>query len=170
MLKKFGLVLLLSTALAWPAAAGCVMFQAMGNIENGYIQIRGENAKKMQPVLDEFEHLGGPNLRPNIPIGTQLSPQDLRRFQELRFEILKIRSRGMVLSAYVRDMRLIAKLSEIARNITLQGRDYKDGSPDAAYAQLLMLVFAATAADPTPKAQPSKDDCSIDAALWGEQQ
>jgi hypothetical protein len=112
MLKKFGLALVLSTAVAAQAsAAGCVLEQALHNIEYGAIQLKAEYARETIPILDEMQRLLPNNSTNSLPTGLQLSPRASQRFEKISFDLLKIRSQGMILSAYVRDARVISSSS-----------------------------------------------------------
>jgi len=166
--KKFGLALLLSTALAAQAsAAGCVLEQALHNIEYGAIQLKAEYARQMRPILDEMQRLLPNNSANNLPTGLQLSPRASQRFEKLSFDLLKIRSQEMILSAYVRDARVIGRAAQVAHNI-LNGKDYTDKDPDYFYFQVLAFVTIAYSGEPDFK--PSTDDCSLDRGLWSSEE
>lgn len=90
MLKKFGLVLLLSTTLAVPAPAICIIEQAMHNIEFGAIQLNADYARQMKPMLGEMEKLMPKNGSNGLPAGLQMSPQASRRFEKMSFDVLKL--------------------------------------------------------------------------------
>ena len=161
MLKKFVLGALLSTALASQAPADCLLEQAMHNMEYGYIQLKGEHATKMAPILDEMKKIpgGGNN---DLPSGLQMSPQASQRFQKLSFDLLKIRSQVMILSAYVRDARVITKAAQIAENMR-KGKSYDEKDPDFFYSAIVAILSGVMADELNP--QPSADDCSVDSGL-----
>ena len=52
----------------------------------------------------------------------------------------------MILSAYVRDARVIAKAAQVAENAR-KGKEYGDNDPDAFY---YLIVVLTAAADDTP--------------------
>jgi hypothetical protein len=167
MLKKFGLALILSTALAAQAsAAGCVLEQALHNIEYGAIQLNADYARQMTPMLDEMERLL-PNSSNGLPTGLQLSPRTSQRFEKLSFDLLKIRSGEMILSAYVRDARVIGRAAQVAHNM-LNGKDYTDKDPDYFYFGVLALATVAYSAERLDS-KPSTDDCSVDSGLWSSE-
>ena len=122
---------LVSTALMSQASASCVIQQAMNNIEYGYIQLNAQNAREMMPMLDELKKLI-PSGNNDLPTGLQISPQASRRFEKISFDVLKVRSGGMILSAYVRDARVIAKMAQVAENVR-KGQEYSERSPDGFY-------------------------------------
>jgi hypothetical protein len=172
MLKKFGLALLLSTALAAQAsAAGCVLEQALHNVEYGAIQLNAQYARQMTPILDEMQRLLPNNSTNSLPTGLQLSPGASQRFEKISFDLLKMRSQEMILSAYVRDARVIGRAAQVARNM-LNGEDYTDKDPDYFYFQI--LAFATVAYYGTLEGKldfnPSTDDCSLDSGLWSSEE
>jgi hypothetical protein len=172
MLKKFGLALLLSTALAAQAsAAGCVLEQALHNIEYGAIQLNAEYARETIPILDEMHRLLPNNSTNNLPTGLQLSARASQRFEKISFDLLKIRSQGMILSAYVRDARVIGRAAQVARNM-LNGKDYTDKDPDYFYFQILAFTTVAYYGTLEGKLDfnPSTDDCSLDSGLWSSEE
>jgi hypothetical protein len=141
----------------------------MHNIESGYINLRGDYGQQMKPLLDEMRKITpAGNGNGNLPIGLQMSPQVAKRFEKLSFDLFVIRLRAMILSAYVRDARVIARMAQVATNVR-RGRDYNEKDPDYFYFSAMLLTAAANgmldnSADLNP--MPSKDDCSVDSGLW----
>jgi hypothetical protein len=165
MLRKFVLGALVSAALSSQAPASCLLEQALHNIEIGAIKLTGEYGREMMPILNELKKLTPKNSNSDLPIGLQMSPQASQRFERLSFDILKLRSQRMILSAYVRDARVIAKAAQVAENVR-KGKEYGDKDPDFFYYGILLLTSVAHENPDGLDQKPSTDECSLDGGLW----
>jgi len=152
------------TTLSSQAPASCLLEQAVHNIEIGAIKLTAEYGRQMMPLPKDLEKLKPKNGN-DLPTGLHLSPQAYQRFERLSFDLLRLRGQRMILSAYVRDVRVIAKAAQVAENMR-KGKEYTDKDPDFFYYGILLLTSVANENPDGLDQKPSTDECSLDGGLW----
>jgi hypothetical protein len=156
---------LIVCSLARPASAGCILEQAMSQLEFYNIHLNADIATRIKPILDEQTAIGDKAKNPNLPIGPQISPQDVNRFNELRSELLILQANKLNNSGYLRDARVIAKMSKVAEAVR-RGRSYGDNDPDIFYFRMLVMAYLATSSDGDLSVAPGREgECSVDTGL-----
>jgi hypothetical protein len=157
-------------ALISPAlAAGptvCPINEAVSRLESHYIAARGQAADKVIPLLHEQEALVDQANYPNMPIGAQLRSDQMARFNEINQEVLASRAKEAALSGYVRDVRAIVKMSDIALGVR-RGFKYPENSPDHFYEQYVLgLTGLANNQGDLEPTGTTDGECSIDSGLY----
>jgi hypothetical protein len=155
-------VLLLSTTIGTPAIADCSIEEAMRQVEAYNARLHGEIEKKTSPLLREQEALNWRAKHSNLAVNQKLSQQDFVRALQLNLEMMILRSEDLANSSYLRDLRAIVK----AANVALKMRDgtrIDDRHPDAFYQKVAKVALSV---DPHSNVTISRDDCSVDSALF----
>jgi len=155
-------VVFISTAIGTPAIAYCPIEEAMRQVEAYNARLHGEIANKTSPLLREQEALNWRAKHSNLAVNQKLSQQDFVRASQLNLEMMILRSEDLVNSSYLRDLRAIVK----AANVALKMRDgtaIDDGHPDALYRKVAKVALSV---DPHSNITLSRDDCSVDSALF----
>jgi len=165
----FALGAIVALTMISPAAAGptaCPINEAVSRLEAYYIRARGEIASKEKPLLNEQSAINDQAKNPNMPIGSQLRPDQLARFDEINRQMLALRAKDAALSGYVRDAGAIVKLANVALGVR-RGFKYPDNSPDHFYSQYVLALAGLSdnqgGLDPT---DVKDGECSIDSGLY----
>jgi hypothetical protein len=154
--------LLLSTMIGRPAIAYCAIEEAMRQVETYNARLHGEIANKTAPLLREQEQLNWRAKHSNLAADQKLSQQDFVRSLQLNLDMMILRSEDLVNSSYLRDVRAIVKAANVAgkmRDVTA----IEDSQPDAFYQKVAKFALAV---DPQSNVTISRDDCSVDSALF----
>jgi len=153
-------VVLLSTTFGPPAVAHCAIDEAMHRVETYSAHSRSEIAKKTLPLLHEQEEINWRAKHSNLALGQK--QQDLIRALQLNVQIMVLRSEDLAHSGYLRDARVIVKVANVALKVR-DGATIDDGHPDAFYHKVAKFALSV---DPRSNVTISRDDCSVDAALF----
>jgi hypothetical protein len=155
-------VLLLSTTIGSPAIAYCAIEEAVRQAEAYNARLHGKIANKTSPLLREQEALNWRAKHSSLAVNQKLSQQDFVRALQLNLEIMILRSEDLVNSSYLRDLRAIVKAANVALK-TRDGTTIDDRQPDAFYQNVAKLALSV---DPHSNVTISRDDCSVDSALF----
>ena len=84
------------------------------DVEKGYseavmysTQRQGQLAKQEEPLLMQMQKLNDLAKEPNVPIGKQLTPEQLDEFQKLRAQLVYLQTEAYVASSRERDMGIL---------------------------------------------------------------
>jgi hypothetical protein len=122
----------------------CIVEEQIWKVRGGAITRAGELAKQQQPILDEIKKINNKAKDPARPIGSQLSPQDLGRFSELRQRLLAIDLQQMLESNNDRDYKVVSELFTLIQKLYV--RDKEPGERDPDYKAFTVLQFMRYAA------------------------
>jgi hypothetical protein len=155
-------ILFLSTTIGTPAIAYCAIEEAMRQVEAYNARLHGEIANKTSPLLREQEELNWRAKHSNSAVKQKLSQQDFVRALQLNLEIMILRSEDLVNSSYLRDVRAIVKAANVALKMR-DGTTIDASHPDAFYQKVAKFALSV---DPRSNVTISRDDCSVDSALF----
>jgi hypothetical protein len=155
-------VLLLSTTFGGPAIAYCAIEDAMRQLETYNAQLRSEIAKKTSPILREQQELNWRAKHSSFAVNQKLSQQDFVRALQLNLQMMILRSEDLVNSGYLRDVRAIVKAANAALKMR-EGTTMDASNPDAFYQKVAKFALSV---NPQSNITISRDDCSVDAALF----
>ena len=154
-------VLLLST-IGTPAIAYCAIEDAMRQLETYNAHLRGEIAKKTSPIAREQEELNWRARHSNFAVNQKLSQQDFGRALQLNLQMMVLRSEDLVHSGYLRDARAIVNAANAALKMR-DGTTIDASNPEAFYQKVAKFALSI---NPRSNVTISRDDCSVDAALF----
>ena len=99
---------------------------------------QGEIARNKIPLLDEQIRISRKAPNKTMPIGKQLSPSDLVKFEEVRQKLIQLSVSSIVNSARDRDLTLLERMTILADS-AYRWRTYPN--KDTVDSKLLMYVF-----------------------------
>jgi len=155
-------VLLLSTTIGRSAIAYCAIEEAMHQVETYNARLHSEIANKTAPLQREQEQLNWRAKHSNLATNQKLSQQDFVRALQLNLDVMILRSEDLVNSNYLRDVRAIVKAANVAFKMR-DGTTIDDRQPDAFYQKVGKFALAV---DRQSNVTISRDDCSVDSALF----
>jgi len=106
----------------------CPLEEAMKRLEDYNVMVNAQRAEKEMPILKEMEAINSNAKNPTLPLGTQLSKQDIDRFQQLREQLLDMGAHKIIDSGYIRDSRVITQAAKVAYDMA-QGRTFDEKDP-----------------------------------------
>jgi hypothetical protein len=160
--RELFVVVFLSTTIGTPAIAYCAIEEAMRQVEAYNARLHGEIANKILPLLREQEALNQRAKHSNLAVNQKLSQQDFVRASQLNLEMMILRSEDLVNSSYLRDLRAIVNAANVALKMR-DGTTIDDRHPDALYRKVAKVALSV---DPHSSVTISRDDCSVDSALF----
>jgi hypothetical protein len=134
----------------------------MRQVETYNARLHGEIANKTSPLLREQEELNWRAKHSNLAANQKLSQQDFVRALQLNLEMMILRSEDLVNSSYLRDVRAIVKAANVALKMR-DGTTVDDSQADTFYQKLAKFALSV---DPRSNVTISRDDCSVDSALF----
>jgi hypothetical protein len=155
-------VLLLSTTIGTPALAYCAIDEAMRQVETYNDRLHGEIANETSRLLREQEVLNWRAKHSSVAVNQKLSQQDFVRALQLNIEMMILRSKDLVNSSYLRDLRAMVKAANVALKMR-DGTTIVHSHPDAFYQKVAKVALSI---DPRSNVTISRDDCSVDSALF----
>jgi hypothetical protein len=112
--------------------------------------------------MREQEQLNWRAKHSNLAANQKLSQQDFVRALQLNLDVMILRSEDLVNSSYVRDVRAIVKAANVALKMP-DGTAIDDSQPEAFYQKVAKFALAV---DRQSNVTISRDDCSVDSALF----
>lgn len=165
-MRKLLAASLLSAMSVGPATAQlCPLEEAIQRLEQSTLQLKTDLALKQMPIVREMDALASHAKDPNLPVEKQLSPDEAKRFQQLRSDLFKLQMTYTTHSDYLRDAQAIAKTADVAHQLR-NGRVLDKTSPDQFYGQVAFLALVSTGqGDIGDLASVDESECSVDAGL-----
>ena len=123
------IILALSAVISLPAMAEdyfCTPATAVADVINFSIGVNADTASKSNKILLEQSSLVANLPNNGKAIGTQLSPANLRKFNDLRHQLINLSYQQLLFSDYIRDVRVIASLLEFGLFAFFSGRFLRD--------------------------------------------
>lgn len=136
------------TATTAASHAECIVEEQVWKVRGNAISRAAELAKQQQVILEKIKSINNKAQDPSRPIGSQLSPQDLGQFSELRQRLLSIDLQQMLESNYDRDYNIVGELFTLVQKLYVGQREPGERDPDyKAFTVLQFMRYAATTND-----------------------
>lgn len=132
----------------------------MRRVETYNVHSRSEIANRTLPLLREQEEINWRAKHSNPAVNQK--QQDLIRALQLNVQIMVLRSEDLIHSSYLRDAHVIVKAADAALKVR-DGAAIDDSGSDAFYHK---VAKSALSVDPHSNVTISREDCSVDAALF----
>ena len=164
------IILALSAVISLPAMAEdyfCTPATAVADVINFSIGVNADTASKSNKILLEQSSLVANLPNNGKAIGTQLSPANLRKFNDLRHQLINLSYQQLLFSDYIRDVRVIASLLEFVHLTNLYNVNDQTMHPADPKRFLYTILSALRGLQPEPS--PGKNPipqkgCTIDLA------
>lgn len=106
----------------------CTVELAINNLKLDATASRGTYARDATKLLDEMSFLTSKAKIPNVPINQQLSANDVKRFQELREELIRKQMQELYISWFERDVFIIGEVAKSSELIS-KGASFSETDP-----------------------------------------
>lgn len=145
------------------AAPRCTLENAEQRVTAFVLKTNADNASRQRPILNELSALNSRAKNEHLPIGAQLAPDEVRKFEDLSNKLLDLTLRTLFNGELMRDARVLAAIARISEKAS-RGIEIESSDPDFAYVTLKMVAWATVPI--TTIEMVSKDgECSIIAGL-----